>query len=122
MKGSVLLFLVLFPIVGAFISYLIGRKNKTLRDYFVAFVCIVDLLVMVFLFTRAANGEVLHYYVYNICGQYLHLELDGFRAIYGTICAFMWSMTSLFSHEYFHHYRNRNRYYFFLLLTFAGTM
>lgn len=122
MKGSVLLFLVLFPIVGAFISYLIGRKNKTLRDYFAAFVCIVDLLVMVFLFTRAANGEVLHYYVYNICGQYLHLELDGFRAIYGTICAFMWSMTSLFSHEYFHHYRNRNRYYFFLLLTFAGTM
>ena len=122
MKDSVLLFLVLFPIVGAFISYLIGRKNKNLRDYFVAFVCIVDLLIMIFLFTRAVNGEVLHYYVYNICGQYLHLELDGFRAIYGTICAFMWSMTSLFSHEYFHHYRNRNRYFFFLLLTFAGTM
>ena len=122
MKGSVLLFLVLFPIVGAFISYLIGRRNKTLRDYFAAFVCIVDLLVMIGLFMGAAKGEVLHYYVYNICGQYLHLELDGFRAIYGTICAFMWSMTSLFSHEYFHHYRNRNRYYFFLLLTFAGTM
>lgn len=122
MKGSILLFLVLFPIVGAFISYLIGRRNKTLRDYFAAFVCIVDLLVMIFLFMGAAKGEVLHYYVYNVCGQYLHLELDGFRAIYGTICAFMWSMTSLFSHEYFHHYRNRNRYYFFLLLTFAGTM
>ncbi|MBR3288350.1 MAG: sodium:proton antiporter [Lachnospiraceae bacterium] len=122
MKDSVLLFLVLFPIVGAFISYLIGRRNKKLRDYFAAFVCIVDLLVMILLFMRAARGEVLHYYVYNICGQYLHLELDGFRAIYGTICAFMWSMTSLFSHEYFHHYRNRNRYFFFLLLTFAGTM
>ena len=122
MKGSVLLFLVLFPIVGAFISYLIGRKNKKLRDYFAALVCIVDLLLMIFLLFRAARGEVLNFYLYNICGQYLHLELDGFRAIYGTICAFMWSMTSLFSHEYFHHYRNRNRYFFFLLLTFAGTM
>lgn len=122
MKGSVLLFLVLFPIVGAFISYLIGRRNKTLRDYFVAFVCIIDLLVMAFLFLRVANGEVFHYYVKDICGQDLHFELDGFRAIYGTICAFMWSMTSLFSHEYFHHYRNRNRYFFFILLTFGGTM
>ncbi len=122
MKGSALLFLVLFPIVGAFISYLIGRKNKTLRDYFAAFVCIVDLLIMIYLFIRVVNGEILHYYLYNICGQYIHLELDGFRAIYGTICAFMWSMTTLFSHEYFHHYRNRNRYYFFNLLTFAGTM
>ncbi len=56
MKGSALLFLVLFPIVGAFISYLIGRKNKTLRDYFAAFVYIVDLLIMIILFIRVVNG------------------------------------------------------------------
>ena len=124
MKGDlVLLFLVLFPIVGSLVSYLIGRKNKTLRDYFVAFVCAVDLLVLCLLFYQVnVLGKTLHCYVYNICGQYLHLELDGFRSIYATICAFMWTMTSLFSHEYFHHYRNRNRYFFFLLLTFAGTM
>lgn len=120
--NNILLFLVVFPIVGAFISYLIGRKNKTLRDFFAALVCIVDLVIMICLFAKAVNGEILHCYIYNICGQFIHLELDGFRAIYGTICAFMWSMTTLFSHEYFHHYRNRNRYYFFLLLTFAGTM
>ena len=122
MKDSVLLFLVLFPLVGAFVSYLIGKKNKTLRDYFAAFVCIVDLVIMFLLFARVANGEEFNYYVPNICGWTLHFQLDGFRAIYGTICALMWTMTSLFSHEYFHHYRNRNRYYFFLLLTFAGTM
>ena len=122
MKGTILLFLVLFPIVGAFVSYLIGRKNKTMRDYFAAIVCAIDLAVMIFLLIKTANGEIYHYYLYNICGQFLHLELDGFRAIYGTICAFMWTMTSLFSHEYFHHYRNRNRYFFFVLLTFAGTM
>ena len=119
---SILLFLVLFPLVGAFVSYLIGRKNKGLRDYFVAFVCAVDLLILIGLFTKVTSGQVLHFYLNDICGQRLHLELDGFRAIYGTICAFMWTMTSLFSNEYFHHYRNRNRYFFFVLLTFAGTM
>lgn len=119
---SILLFLVVFPLVGAFVSYLIGRKNKTLRDYFVAFVCILDLVIMFSLFIQVANGAEFNYYVQNICGGTLHFQLDGFRAIYGTICALMWTMTSLFSHEYFHHYRNRNRYFFFLLLTFAGTM
>lgn len=122
MNDSVLLFLVLFPIVGAFVSYLIGRKNKTLRDYFVAFVCALDLLIMFVLFYNVANGATYNYYVDNICGGIIHFQLDGFRAIYGTICALMWTMTSIFSHEYFHHYRNRNRYFYFLLLTFAGTM
>ena len=126
MKGnSILLFLVVFPIIGAFISYIIGRKNKKLRDYFVAFVCLLDFVIMASLLMSFVNNPHFTQYdfqINNICGWTLHLEVDGFRAIYGTICAFMWSMTSLFSHEYFHHYRNRNRYFFFLLLTFAGTM
>lgn len=122
MKDSILLFLVLIPFIGAFVSYLIGRKNKNMRDYFVSLVCIADLLIMIFLFINVTKGRTYNLYIANICGQNLHLMVDGFRAIYATICAFMWSMTSLFSKEYFHHYRNRNRYYFFLLLTFTGTM
>ena len=122
MKDSILLFLVVFPIISAFISYLIGRKNKMIRDHFVSFVCLVDLFLMIFILINVINGKQYDFYLPNVCGMTLHLEVDGFRAIYATICAFMWSMTSLFSHEYFHHYRNRNRYFFFLLLTFAGTM
>ena len=33
MKGdSILLFLILFPMAGAILSYLVGRKNKKARD------------------------------------------------------------------------------------------
>ena len=47
MKGDVILFfLVIFPIVGAFISYLIGKKSKLMRDYFAGFVCILDLIII----------------------------------------------------------------------------
>ena len=122
MKDSILLFIVLFPLVGAFVSYLIGRKNKKLRDFFAAFVCVLDLLVMCVLFFNVFNGAEYNCYVNDICGWRLHFQLDGFRALYGTICALMWTMTAIFSHEYFHHYRNRNRYFFFVLLTFAGTI
>ena len=57
MKDSILLFLVLFPIIGAFISYLIGKRNKALRDYFAALVCIIDLVIMVRLLVGVVNGN-----------------------------------------------------------------
>ncbi len=122
MKDYILLFLVIFPLLGSFVSYLIGRRDKKMRDYFVMTCCAIDLFILFYLFTRVYSGEVFNCYIPDICGKTLHLQLDGFRAIYGTICALMWTMTSLFSHEYFHHYRNRNRYFFFILLTFSGTM
>ena len=41
--------------------------------------------------------------------------------MYGMIAAFMWFMSTLFSREYLSHYRNRNRYYLFLLVTLGAT-
>lgn len=58
----------------------------------------------------------------GVCGLGLHFALDGFRALYGTVTAFVWMMSTLFSKEYFAHYRNRNRYYLFLLLTLGAVM
>ena len=33
----------------------------------------------------------------EICGLGLHFEIDGFRILYGSIAAFMWLMSTLFS-------------------------
>ena len=52
----------------------------------------------------------------------LHLSADGFRGVYATVAAFMWMATGWFSPEYFTHYRNRNRYYFFNLMTLGATL
>ncbi len=42
----------------------------------------------------------------------LHFTLDGFRALYGLIAAFMWMVSTVFSREYFRHYRNRKQVLF----------
>lgn len=57
----------------------------------------------------------------GICGMGLTFTVDGFRAVYGMIAAFMWLMSSVFSVEYFKHYRNKTRYYIFTLITFVAT-
>lgn len=62
------------------------------------------------------------YEILNICGQGLFLKLDGFRLIYCCIALFMWSVSILFSKEYFAHYSHKARYYGFLLITMFATL
>lgn len=123
MTGEIgLLFLVLWPMVGALLGYLLGRKNKKLRDIFVDAVTLVELAVMVILSILVIKNGIKELVIPNFCGLGITFILDGFRVVYGLIAAFMWFMTTLFSNQYFAHYRNRNRYYFFTLLTLGATV
>ncbi|MDD3795460.1 MAG: complex I subunit 5 family protein [Lachnospiraceae bacterium] len=115
-----LLFLVFFPMLGALVTYGIGRKNKRARDFAADIVVIVEFLVMLSLALQKGSMEGLS--VPGVCGMGLHFTLDGFRKLYGLVIALMWMMTTIFSREYFIHYRNRNRYYLFNLLTLGATM
>lgn len=122
MKIAILVYLMVFmPMIGAFVSYLIGRKNKTVRDYFVAGLTILEFVFAVLLVAEDVGHEGALVYVPEICGMGLTFTIDGFRVLYAAIACFMWMCTSLFSKEYFAHYRNRNRYFLFQLLTLGAT-
>lgn len=112
--------IVFLPMIGACLSYLCGRKDKILRDRVVGAVSIAEFLLLLVLLI-GNGGNAAGFDLPGVCGMGLHFEVDGFRVLYGTIAAFMWMMTSLFSAEYFAHYRNRNRYYLFQLVTLGAT-
>ena len=111
------------PMAAAILCYIIGRFQKDVRSRFADVVTGVVFGIFLYLFVQtltrgACEGLVTIPY---ICGMGLHFTLDGFRAMYGMIAAFMWFMSTLFSKEYLSHYHNRNRYYLFLLLTLGAT-
>lgn len=114
---------VFFPMIAALIGYIIGRKKKSVRDYYADAVTGIEFGLFLYLFIsmmiKGSSNVIVE--VPGICGFGFHFTLDGFRVLYGTIAAFMWFMSTLFSKEYFVHYRNRNRYYLFLLLTLGAT-
>ena len=112
-----LAFLCFGPMVMALVSWLIGRKSKAARDNFVPAVCGLTLIGCLLLW----KGDI-SFSIPGFCGLGLNLRCDGFRALYATIGAFMWTMTGIFSKEYFAHYHNRNRYYFFNLMTLGATL
>ena len=114
--------LVFFPLAASIISFLIGKKDKKLRDGFVKLVCIAEFLLAAGLFAGYTSGNGgMDLNLPGICGMGLSFTTDGFRSIYAVIAAFMWMITSLLSEEYFAHYRNRNRYYLFYLVTLGAT-
>lgn len=122
MKIAILVYLMVFmPMAGALVSYLIGRRNKKARDYFVSGLTVLEFILAVALVALDAGNEGILVYVPEICGMGLIFTIDGFRVLYAAIACFMWMCTSLFSGEYFAHYRNRNRYYLFQLLTLGAT-
>ena len=118
-----LLFLVFFPMAAAVCSYLIGRKDKKLRDHAVQSFCLIEFAVAAAAMGLVVAGKELSAAIPGFCGFGLSFQLDGFRALYALVAGVMWLMTSLLSGDYFaHHYRNRNRYYFFFLLTQGATV
>lgn len=122
MSGNPILFLLaIYPMIGAVVSYVIGRQDKKIRDYAVQFVGVTEFAAFLLLFLLFDEAKPAFFKWQGFAGLGLTLTLDGFRVLYGLIAAFMWMMTALFSGEYFANYRNRNRYYLFYLLTLGAT-
>lgn len=106
------------PFIGAFITYLAGRKNERAGDVLLAaFSCLVFVLSVLLFFGNGAGFDL-----DGILGFGLHFQTDGFRKVYALVTALMWAFTSLFSLEYFQEEReNIGRYRFFVLLTLGAT-
>lgn len=115
--------IVFLPMIAAFVSYGVGRKHKDGRNCFADIITGVTFVLCAALTIQVMTGSItgIDVTIPYVCGIGIHFTLDGFRALYGSVAAFMWFMTTLFSREYFGHYRNRNRYYLFLLLTLGAT-
>ena len=115
---SILLpFLVFFPMLGGLVGYALGRKNKGLRDNWA---CVVTFLVLagaVALFQKDLVFAIPH-----VFGLGIHFDSDPLRIVLAILTSFVWFMTTMFSKEYFGHYRNRNRYYLFMLITLGATL
>lgn len=123
MEGNyILLFCVITPFLGAILSYVIGKKSKTVRDYFADGIVVLEFAVFLVLFLQFGKTRQQEFIWHDFCGMGMQLTLDGFRVLYGLVASFMWMMTTVFSKEYLAHYRSRNRYYLFVLLTLGATI
>lgn len=123
-------FLVGFPFAAAAAVYLAGRRDNKDGDgggRWAGIFAVTELLAALVCLgvSAAARGDTLTEWAVELpgfCGLGIGFTVDGFRALYTAVAAFMWAVSTLFSEEYMRSYRNRVRYYFFMLVTLGATV
>ena len=121
MSGNyILLFPIVWPMLGGLMSFFAGRVSKRLRDYTADVVAIVELAAACRLGYCLGDEQASFLHIDGFCALGLSFKLDGFRFVYLVVIAFMWMVTTMFSREYLAHYRNRNRYHLFVLWTLGA--
>ncbi len=120
---EIILYSIVFgPFLAALVSFLIGKRSKELRDFFVVVFTGFELALLILLYFRdvSINTAVVTG-ISGVMDMGLRFSVDAFRVLYGILAAVMWFVSAVSSKEYFAHYRNRNRYYLFFLLTLGAT-
>ncbi len=114
------LFLILFPILGAVVTYVFGIKKTKTREIIAIGISAIEFLVMlVVLFTYKSFASTIAFE--KIFGG-ISFKFDGFRVLYALIAVFMWLMTTIFSKEYMHEYENKSRFYLYYLITLGAVV
>ena len=115
-----ILFLIVWPFVGAALVKFISKCSRRLREPSVAAVAFIQLAFAAWLMIKVYTGGEIACSPGELCGLKATFRADGFRALYACVAAFMWFCTALMSRQYFARYHNRTRYYFFCFLTLGG--
>ena len=115
-----ILFLIVWPFIGAGLVKLISRVKKPLREKCVMLISFIHFVVSAVLMARVYTGQEMSLVLGELCGMTARFRADAFRSLYACVAGFMWLGTSLMSQRYFAHYHNRTRYYFFYFITLGG--
>lgn len=115
------LILLAAPFCGAFISFFIGQKKESLRDLFDVLLTAGVLIGVLLLFPSLKFGPVTSH-VPQLMGTGLDLSIGPIQYLMVLLTACIWFLTSLFLTQYIPSRKKRNRFHFFFLLTFGGTM
>lgn len=99
-----------------------AAKGRNLRDFLAIGLMVPEFagMVVLTLGMLPGRGGVFSLELPLVCGQGLSFALDGFRAVYGCVAAFLWMMVTVFSREYFGCEEKCGRFYLFLLWTLGA--
>ncbi|MCY6485216.1 proton-conducting transporter membrane subunit [Clostridium aestuarii] len=118
---NLLLFILVFPLIGAFIGFVLGIKSEKYRDIF-NIIMTGSVLGIVTLLYKYVAVQTIQIWIPDIMGVGLYLKLDIFRYIFVWVTTFVWFLTTIYSTQYLTSYKNRNRYYLFFMITLSSTI
>ncbi len=119
LSGSLLIWVFLVPVGGAFMVLLSGAKSEGLRNILAVIVSGITCLMCAVIFLQSANNP-LSWEWGNFLNVGMFMKADVFGAFMALAATFIWFLATVFSVTYMDHEVNKNRYYLFYLLTLGA--
>lgn len=113
-----MLIVLLFPIIGAFLSFYIGRKDTTKRNDFIDVLLGIEIITLTALmYVIIGRGEVWKLSFDGIFGLGLYFTLDEIRVILCAMATWIYGIVAWFMKISMKEKSHTNRFYMFYLLS-----
>ena len=120
--NALIIYLILAPIILGTVGFFASKKYPKLREVIVIGVNALEIIIMAILATLFGLNGSSELVINNVLSLGLSFKADAFRIVYAFITVFVWLMTITFSREYMSHAANKDRYYFFYMITLSGVL
>ncbi len=115
---------VLVPLIGAFLAYIIGRAwREKIGHYTAALFSIITFAITAAMYPYISGGGEIEYTLTSLTTMYpIHFYVDPFSFIFALATSFIWMVATIYSITYVKKEHATNRYFLFLLMTLAVNM
>ncbi|WGI17462.1 proton-conducting transporter membrane subunit [Methanonatronarchaeum sp. AMET-Sl] len=115
---------VLVPLIGAFIAYIIGKGwREKYGHYTAALISILTFLITVLMYPYVSGGGEIEYTLASLTTMYpITFYVDSFSFIFALATSFIWMVATIYSITYVKKEHATNRYFLFLIMTLAVNM
>lgn len=116
-----LIMMIILPLIGSLVGYIVGRKNEKLRNLVIDIITGMELLLVIMMYPSVSKHPI-EIFIPDIMGIGLYLKMDMMRYIFVFLTCFIWFLTTIYSTQYLIKHNHRNRYYAFFMLTLSSAV
>lgn len=112
---------ILIPMIGGLIETYFGTKSENLRDTAVVNTTFLTLLVVLAMYPQVSAGTLV-FRISKVLGFGLYFRVDMLSLTMAITTSVLWLLVMIYSHDYMMFENHRNRFYFFMSITYGAIL
>lgn len=120
MNQIIMFAVVLLPIIGGVLEYLIPFKKRNHMLLFAEAVCVINSVMILFMILGNSEDT---FTLFRFSGDLsIRLHLDGPAKLFSGMVAFLWPLAVMYSAEYMKHEEREKSFFMFYIITYGATV
>jgi formate hydrogenlyase subunit 3/multisubunit Na+/H+ antiporter MnhD subunit len=118
---SLPVWIIMIPLIGGPLEAFIGKRSENGRDMAVVNTTFITLFLILSLYPQVVEGTM-RYAIPRVLGIGMNFKVDMLGFIMLLTSAVLWLMVSIYAHDYMGPEKHRNRFFFWMSITYGGIL